>query len=63
MNKNKSEEKNQLTSNKDLGAVTNAEMVSMYDMASMTSGPSDATLEEKLHLNARSSASKGTNKK
>ncbi len=63
MNKNILEHTNkQSGNNKNIGVVSNAEMASMYDMPSMTSGPSDATLEEKVRLNARSAASKGDSK-
>ena len=50
----------QLESDIGIGSVSNAAMTSMYNMSNMTSGPSDATEEEKAQLNARSAASKGT---
>jgi len=47
--------------NKD--TVLNMDMVSMYNMPNMTSGPSDATLEEKQKVKVRSLENKGTDKK
>ncbi|MEK6263214.1 MAG: hypothetical protein N2B06_00250 [Clostridium sp.] len=64
MNKNNLEETKK--SNKyDLtkGNVSNIDMINMYNMPNMISGPSDATLEEKELVKARSLESKGTYKK
>lgn len=49
--------------NESAGGATNAKVTHMYDMPNMTSGPSDATVEEKRILEERSSASKGNSKK
>ena len=67
MDKNKLEETNKANNksatNKDLSSAFNADVTSMYNMPNMTSGPSDATLEEKRQLNERSAEYKGTTKK
>ncbi len=67
MNKNDLEEikkmNKQLESNKGVSGASNGDVTSMYNMPNMSSGPSDATPEEKRQLNARSEASKGTTKK
>lgn len=58
-NLNETDESNkQSGNNKDVSAASNAKVAHMYDMPNMTSGPSDATLEEKRKLEERSSSSK-----
>jgi len=67
MDKDKLEEtkktNNESATTKGISGASNADVTSMYNMPNMTSGPSDATLEEKARLNERSAEYKGTTKK
>ncbi|MCB2307141.1 hypothetical protein LGL08_01860 [Clostridium estertheticum] len=49
--------------NDDVSGASNAKVTQMYNMPNMTSGPSDATTEEKEKLYGRSIANKGINRK
>ena len=61
MNKyNLDETKKENTNKND---ASNSDVTRMYNMPNMTSGPSDATDEEKKKLNDRSGAYKGTTEK
>ncbi|MCB2293298.1 hypothetical protein LGK95_07165 [Clostridium algoriphilum] len=66
MNKNNSEETKQLNNqpgaNRDGSDATNSDVTRMYDASSMTSGPGDATQEERNKVKAESAAN-GTSKK
>ncbi|MBU3099243.1 MULTISPECIES: hypothetical protein [Clostridium] len=49
--------------NEGVSGASNAKVTHMYNMPNMTSGPSDATEEEKEKLYGRSIANKGINRK
>ena len=54
----------QSADNKGVSGASNAKVTHMYNMPNMTSGPGDASIEEKRKLEEqRSSASKGNSKK
>jgi len=67
MNKNKLEEARKVNNrsdiNEEVSDASNSDVTRMYNMPGMTSGPSDATPEEKRQLNERSAAYKGSTKK
>ncbi|GEM_PF-1310414 len=66
MNKNNSEEtkkvnKQSSVPNKNFSDVSNDDVTRMYNRNDMTSGPSDATEEERKENDARSAVSKESN--
>lgn len=67
MNKKESNEietsSKQSADNNEVSGASNAKVTHMYNMKDMTSGPSDATSEEKRKTEERSAASKGNNKR
>ena len=67
MNKNNSEKTAQLSSkqenNKEVSDASNTDVIRMYNMPEMTSGPGDATLEERSRNKERSDISKNDTKK
>ena len=67
MDKNKLEgtkkTKNKSDNNEEVSDASNSDVTRMYNMPGMTSGPSDASSEEKRQLNERSAANKDNNKK
>lgn len=58
MNKNTLDETKKSNNESTIRGLTNAEMASMYNMPAMTSGPSDATLEERRQIDSKTSADK-----
>jgi hypothetical protein len=58
MNKNTLNETKKESNESTIRGLSNAEMACMYNMPAMTSGPSDATLEERRQLDSKTSAEK-----